>query len=204
MAAGFAALLHTGALRRAAPPPVYAACRVGWPGCAGGDLTRTSNLRVAHKVDGTDTNVSPDNSETLTIKAAYSPWPGPCNDTIYQATVTVQVTATGWSVSCIGCAAAPFRGIGICDDGQCTNSPENSYQYILKVDLDSFDVATNKNLRLVTYDTTSVDDGDTVADCSRVDAVSPTSQSFSASDTTFPCSYDCTTSVDTTMTITYE
>ncbi|MFQ5510147.1 MAG: hypothetical protein ACE5FN_12565 [Leptospirillia bacterium] len=158
---------------------------------------------MAHKVDGTDTNVSPDNSETLTITAAYSPTSGPCNDATYQATVTVQVTATGWSVSCVGCTKAPFQGIGICDDGQCTNSPENSYQYILKVDLDDADNA-GKNLRLVTYQTTSIDDGDTVADCSRVDAVSPTSQSFSASDTTFPCSYDCTTSVDTTMTITYE
>jgi hypothetical protein len=187
------------------PEPAAAACRVAWGGCGGLDLTRTSTLRVDHRETPSGDLVEPDTGETWDIDVHYSPAPGvPCVDQITNVTAVVTKAATGWAVSCTGCSATngPVRSIGICDDSSECAVDTHGHAYVLKVDLDMQN-GLGANLNSVVYTTDSVDDGDTLnSTCgSEVASVSPTSQTFTATDTTFPCSLDC--AQDTSVTITY-
>ena len=78
----------------------------------------------------------------------------------------------------------------------------HGHAYVLKLDI--LQTTVGGDLNSVVYTTDSVDDGDTLnSSCSsEVSAVSPTSQTFAATDTTFPCSLDC--NQDTAVTITYD
>ena len=190
------------------PEPAAAACRTLWPACAPGGLdpTRTSTLRVDHRETPSGDLVEPDTGETWDIAVHHSPLaPGPCNDVITNVIADVTRTATGWTVTCTGCAplGGPVLSIGICDDSSSCSTDIHGHAYVLKLDIVAA-LPTGEQLNSVVYTTDSVDDGDTLnSTCSsEVTSVSPTSQTFTATDTTFPCSLDC--NQDTAVTITYD
>ena len=140
--------------------PVYAACKVAWPACAGGDWTRTSTLMVDHKTTAVSpAPVEPQTGETWSIAVHHSPPPGnPCIDTTTTVTADVDwVDGTGWTVSCTGCNAinGPVFQIGICDESSCDDYEAGAY--VLRVDIAA--VTGHGNLSSVVYTTTSVDDG---------------------------------------------
>lgn len=200
LVAAVIAVQHYGAL----PPQVPEADAIwfpGWPLCAGGlDPTRTSTLRVLHVYDDSDP-VAPDTQDVWNVTATYSPSAGPpYPDTLYYATITVTNDGNGYSVSCTGCTTTPFVAVGICDPTECASGTD--YEYTIKLDMLQADLFS-KQIRLVDYDSSSIDDGDSIdSNCDTVRSVSPTSEEWSDTDQTFPCSYDCTN--DTLITITYE
>ena len=116
------------------------------------------------------------------------------------------VDGTGWTVSCTsGCNAlnGPIYSIGICNDDSCNDY--NAWTYVLKVDL----AVTNPggNLAQVVYTTTSVDDGVSIdnegGNCAEDTDVEPTDQTWSDTDTTFPCNLTCD-DPDATVVIRYD
>lgn len=177
-----------------------AACFVGWSACGGGDNTRTSSLSVYHVTGAMAlTPVSPDDTDVWDVTAYYSPKPGnPCNDVTYTATITVTNAGAGWAVACAGCGAVPYTQVQVCDISTCSSS--NPDAYTIALDMTVF--VAGYEITRVTYSSASLDDGDELNGlCNTVGTVSPTSQSWSTNDTTFPCSYDC--SSDATIVITY-
>jgi hypothetical protein len=97
-----------------------------------------------------------------------------------------------------------INSVNICDTGSCGSS-SNGWSYKLVVDLDDID-GEGFSLSDVVYTTTSVSNGNLVdvGQCSEGSSVSPTSQTFSATDATF---FECAFSCDATgasMTITYQ
>jgi hypothetical protein len=154
---------------------------------------------VTHNtVDTPASNVSPQTDDVFLVTATYSPAAG-CVDTPYYATVTVSNTESAFSVSCSGCTTAPFAGVSLCDPNVCANGNE----YTIVLDMQNPHPVTGTSITNVNYSSTSIDDGVIVSgSCSTGSSVQPTSQSWSANDTTFPCSLDCTN--DTSITITYD
>jgi hypothetical protein len=122
-----------------------------------------------------------------------------CNDaTPIVATLTVTNNGNGYSIACNVCPAQ-FAAVGICSGGACASGTEA--QYVIKLDMQQALIGTEQ-LRTVTFQSTSIDDGLTIdSSCNTIAGVSPTSQNWSATDTTFPCAFDCT--YDTSITITY-
>ena len=189
-------------------PPAYAACHIAWPTCAGSppDNTRTSTLWVDHRTgDQYLIPVEPQTGENWAIAVYYSPNLPPCTDIIVSVSAAVDwVDGTGWTVSCTGCNAlnGPVYSIGICNDDSC--SDYNAWTYVLKLDLSA--TYLTGNLAQVVYTTSSVDNGVTIdnegGNCAEDIDVSPTSQTWSQTDTTFPCNLNC--DYDTTEVILYE
>ena len=192
-------------------PPAYAACHIAWTTCAGSppDTTRTSTLWVDHRTgDEYLIPVEPQTGENWDIDVYWGPTPGGgvgCDDIIVGVSAAVDwVDGTGWTVSCTGCNAlyGPVRSIGICDADSC--NAYNAWTYVLKLDVDV--TYGPGNLAKVVYTTDSVDDGVTIDNeghnCAEDAGVSPSSQTWSQTDTTFPCSLDC--NYDATVVILYE
>lgn len=182
-------------------PSAYAAC--GTVRTCAFDGTVTSALQVTHvTTDPGVVVVEPDNGETWSIQATWAVPSGinfACPCTSASATVTADVTWTGsgWNVTCTGCAAGGIEAVSICDAGSC-GGLTHGWAYKLIVDV-ADSIAINcffgTDLGFVTsvaYTTTSVDDGDIIDSCAETQAVSPTSQTFNATDNgSFECTYDC-------------
>lgn len=122
-----------------------------------------------------------------------------------------------WDYSCTGCSGSgPIYGVTVCHVDGCgtMGSINNAWAYELVVLIDQqrglcTGTLGNFNgfLSHVDYTTTSVDDGDTIrtGDCSELASVSPTSQSFSVTDSgAFECTYTCAAASGPVMYITYQ
>jgi len=210
------------------PPPVLAACGLNTE-C--GDFgTVTSSLTVDHydiqMIGQAEVRVpvEPNNGDTWAVTARYqkqtAPPPGTsCDCNTFTATASVDVTWTGsaWSATCLsGCAAGgPIYGVSVCTVSSCSSGATHSWEYELIVDVDNniYGVVCNlggfNNARLyqVDYDTSAVDNGDTIniGNCTEVATKSPTSQSWSASDTSsFECTFTCAAASGPSVSIVYD
>lgn len=193
-------------------PPVYAACGAAYSCVL--DPTATSVLDVDHLNDACTRQVEPDTGETWHITAywrADTVPPAACEcAAALQASVYATVTWTdgsGWSTSCTGCDAnGPIRSVTVCNAGSCggQNELDNGYAYRLLVDINHTSAwlcPVDENLysvylSSVAYQTTAVDDGNlvdlSVSPCTEGTAVSPTSQTWSATDNgAFECGLSC-------------
>jgi hypothetical protein len=186
---------------------VYAAACKGMniPLCLQG--YRTAAVDVQHVVPGgvSDTPVEPDDGETWNITAYWNTAVPPCLEQSETASATVSWNGAGWSLSNKS-TTAHILDIDVCDTNDwCDTEDTHGYGYrlIAKV-VDPLPLAYN--LRQVVFATTSVDDGyelDT-SNCTLGSSVSPTSQSFSATDLgAWECGYSCSSS-GTSLQITYE
>lgn len=187
--------------------------------CPAGDKTKTSALTVTHHTApsylGTSTVVEPDVGETWNIallweNRAQSAW------TSEAFTVTVSWNGSQWVLSG-AVLPAGVKAIGICQGDTCDAGGGSVHGWTYKLILDVYDPypGGNHNLKQVVYTTTSVDDGYTIEDPSEVqgncylnDAVSPTSQTFSATDgppywDSNRCPYNCYTA-GASVTIEYD
>jgi hypothetical protein len=164
------------------------------------DPTRTSTLAVGHRTTG-GVAVVPDTQEVWTATAQYSPLnaaiPACVDPAPVVATLTVNNNGGGYGIVCNVCPTE-FVAVGICGISECTSG--TGALYVIKLDM--VQAAGGRELRTVTFQSTSIDDGLTIdSSCGTLVSVTPTSQSWSATDTTFPCAYDCT--YDTSLTVTY-
>jgi hypothetical protein len=156
---------------------------------------------VFHRTTG-GVAVASDTQEVWTATAIYSPLNidiPTCNDAApFVATLTVTNNGSGYGIVCNVCPAE-FVTVGICGSSACTSG--TGALYVIKLDMKQALLNTFE-LRSVTFQSTSIDDGLTIdSSCSTLLSVTPTSQNWSATDTTFPCAYDCT--YDTSLTVTY-
>lgn len=193
-----------------------AACSIA--GNCGMDPTKTAALTVNHQTTGGDPVLS-DVGETWVLTATWSsdvfaPLGCTCQD-MFTATATAAVTyssMTGWAVNCTGCGAF-IQNLGICQSGQGCDNAAGDLGYTLTADILTLRVnttcnmtPTNAYLQKVVFRSTVVDDGITVddTDCSAGSAVSPTSQTWSATDTGgFECAFSCSTNMGASVTILY-
>ena len=211
-AAALAAALGYGVAQPQHAQPVYAACGAAY-GCVN-DPTATSVLDVDHANEAWTPQVEPDAGETWYITAyhrANSAPPGACEcaaalQTNVYATVS-WTDGSGWSVSCTGCSVnGPITSVTICNTGSCGGETEldNGYSYRLLVNINhtlQWQCPVDQNtydvyLSSVAYRTTSVDDGNLVdvsaTPCTEGAAVSPTSQTWTATDNgAFECALSC-------------
>lgn len=203
--------------------PSVASATCGRDDCASPATRQISAITVEHfdTTGPSDVPVEPDTGETIDVTAYWDTLtsiPG-CN--CYQtatATVTVDIdwneTTDSWDATCTGCSAlGPIYGVTVCHgDGCGTHTTiDNAWEYELVVDIAKMNGLCNDfyngYLSKVEYETTSVDDGDTIrtANCTELASVSPTSQTFSATDSgPFECVNTCAAASGPTMTLTYE
>jgi hypothetical protein len=215
-----AALAMLGALTAR---PASAAC--GRSDCVGTHQISAILVVHDHHEDENVEPVEPDTGETWGLTATWNTLSGACPSCVQTATAgaTVRVDwsdATGtWSATCTaGCNAftGPIYGVTICDAASCGggSSIDNSWEYELVVDLakkngaSSFCglPATDGYLSQVAYQTTSVDDGNIVDPlyCTEGAAVSPTSQTFSVTDSgVFECTFSCAAASGPSVELTY-
>lgn len=188
------------------------------PDCPAADVTRTSSLEVFHAMSpgGAQPDVEPDSGETIAITATYriETTHLSCDCDTRTASVTVSTTRSGtvWSANCTGCGgASPFVGVAVCDLTHCSGARTYGYELLM-------DLVSNMGfvcgitpivgaLVQVDYTTTAVDDGvqlNALNLCNTVGAVSPTSQTWNASDTgTFECAFTCAGATGPRITILY-
>jgi hypothetical protein len=214
----FASAVIVGGLFAALPTVAQAWC--GTNDCTAYD-NAVSAVTVVHLDPGvtTDTPVEPDTGETIEVTAYWDAKVtagGGCS-CVQTATATVDVDVswsdtTGWSAVCTGCdsVAGPIYRVSVCSVGACgpgaTIVNGWSYELIVDVALTNDNCLTNLGfLSHVDYETTSVDDGNLVnlSTCTEGSAVSPDSQTFTTTDSTFDCVYSCAAASGPTMTITY-
>ena len=182
----------------------HAACGVLNADCTagGGSGTKSSVIVVDHVTTQEEwvAKVEPDSGETWSVTAYWATTSVgvPCSCTEISATATVDVdwnqSTNTWDVTCTsGCDATngPIHEFVICDDTTCAEGPgtEHSWTYSLEGEFDQSRTTCNRPayLQRVVWTTTSVDDGDTLdslgAGCSEQYAMSPTSQTFTVTDT---------------------
>jgi hypothetical protein len=115
--------------------------------------------------------------------------------------LTVTNNGNGYGIACTGAdCGGIFSQVQICATTTCVSGTD--YNYTIKLDMLVGDGLGNQ-ITNVNYTSNSIDNGQTIdGSCGTTGAVTPTSQSWTRNDTTFPCSYDCTT--DTSVTITYQ
>jgi hypothetical protein len=192
-------------LPQAGPPPVYASCQITHGTCAGGDATRTGVIEVAHKTTGVDW-VEPNTGETWQIDVEWDPSNGVCTPHLEQANATVDWNGSGWSVSNF-VATANILNVTVCDISGSCGSTAGPRAYALLVNLNDPIPVTLQNLHSVTFTTTSVDGGFTIPLNTCVTsstAVTPTSQTFTATDTgNFECAYACGSVSGASISLTY-
>jgi len=156
--------------------------------------------------------VEPDSGESWGITAYWNTAGGGvnCLEIIENATVDVDWNGSSWVLS-NKTLTANIVGIYLCSQDSLNCSTVNgthSAGYKLVVDLtDPVGTGPPYNLRKVDYATTSVDDGYELdmEQCTLGGSVSPTSQSFSQTDTGgFECELTCSTISGPSLTIAYE
>jgi hypothetical protein len=180
------------------------------------DDTVTSTAHITHygwDGDAWAIPVEPDTGETWSVTAYWRTTntialPAYCRCTSeMSSTVTVDVDwSSGWQASCTGCSSTGLiRDVDVCTDDGCGDGYDHSWAYSLIADIQKQngyyscwvqgqEYLASRTLERVTYTTTSVDDGDEIdtQSCSEDSSVSPTSQSWSTTDsTTFECDFDC-------------
>jgi hypothetical protein len=193
-----------------AVPLVHAAaCKNPNQTCTHPDLTKTSVLDVAHAKSYGEyvVPVEPDTGESWSITAYWNTEDVPCAERSETATVDVDWTGSSWALSNKS-LATNIVDIGLCPLASlsCTSVGSHSGGYRLVVDVRDPAVAIY-NLRQVVYTTTSVDDGYllNLASCTLGSDVSPTSQSFSQTDSgSFECELTCSTITGPSLTIAYQ
>lgn len=173
---------------------------------------RTAAVDVYHLVPGgggvgSDTPVEPDTGESIDITAYWNSNNAPCQEVYETASVDVSWSGTGWTLS-NKTATTNIVDIQLCGEDTCAAEDTHSYGYKLYVKVNDpvWTGGPVHNLRQVVFATTSVDDGyelDTT-NCVLGSAVTPTTQTVSATDSgTFECGYACANN-GTTLNITYE
>jgi hypothetical protein len=206
-------------------PLVFAAvCQGANTVCTPPDTTKTSAMTVDHKTtaayEGGELWVEPDDGETWEITAwwATAP-PAECYQRSETAHVTVSWNGSSWATSNVT-TTNNIVDISVCQGDECDagGGSTHSWQYMLIASInDPHQGGGGYNLRDVQYETTSVDDGYTIEgagsvedDCYLDASVTPTSQSFSATDDPGllwlggRCDYDCDVSGGGSVTIYYE
>ncbi len=195
-------------LPRADVSPVYASHVQNYL-CGGGlDVTKTSAMYVDHLTGphygGGPTVVEPDTGESWQITAYWEPTGGggSYDETAY---VTVDWDGSAWVTSNVT-TTTNIVAISVCPGNTCDagGGDVHGWSYKIIVNINDPKAGSAYNLSHVNYATTSVDDGYTVEDptqtqgpCYLGTAVSPTSQSFHASDSeaywdSDRCPFDCT------------
>jgi hypothetical protein len=184
------------------------------------DGTKTSALEVDHVSlvdDEISEYVEPDDGESWNITAEWRQ-ESPCDPGDYRietASVDVSWNGSAWVLS-NETTTTNIVDIDICQGDECSGtSGDHSWNYKLIVDVNDPEDSYAYNLRDVTYTTTSVDDGYEIdfglthTTCDSLgDSVSPTSQSFTATDRpgkwrSTRCSFNCNI-VGTSVQLTYE
>ncbi len=162
------------------------------------DVTKTSTLTVSHVYDpeSTNTAVEPDTGESWRITAYWNtPPPIPCFQATETATVDVDWNGSAWVLSNKS-LTTNIVDIQLCStDMYCTTPTEDhAYGYTVIVDINDPIQFGTHHLRQVVYTTSAVDDGHllNLGTCSLGNSVSPTTQSFSQTDSgAFECAFDC-------------
>lgn len=211
LSAGFLAGLPTGA-----PPAAFAACVMANQACAGGDLTKTAVVAVNHlrTSGGGFAPVEPNTGETWSITASWEPTIASCISDVADevATATVDWNGAGWTVSNVT-LTANILAITVCDTSSCTGDPTGpvptrSYKLMADV-VDAVNGGVPPRvhaLNRVVFATTAVDNGRVldVTNCTLGSNVTPTSQTFSVTDTgAFECAFACNSVSGPSLTITY-
>ncbi len=204
-----------------------AACQAPHGACLDEDSTMAGVIVDHCAAKGVNlVHVEPDDTDTWFIVATHSTDTGtgnpPCDCNDYTSSVTAEVSWTGsdWSVSCTGCnyPNGPIMALGVCAVEGCIGvSGTHSWKYRLtarvkqaRVNICSLGTTppswTDANLHSVKFTTTAVDDGDKIdtSDCSENGAVSPTSQTWTATDFAFSCNLNCGSVSGPLFTIAYE
>jgi len=199
--------------------PVHAAqCKSANAYCVSG--TETSALTVSHHTSpsyaGTSTVVEPDDGESWSITAYWNTmWPPlPCTQLTETAYAPVSWDGSSWVTSNVT-LTNNIVDISVCQGSTCDagGGSTHAWEYKLIVELnDPIRVGLGPwhNLRSVVYTTTSIDDGYTIedptetqGDCYTDASVSPTSQTFGATDALAywsRCNHNCSVSgVSTTI-----
>lgn len=209
LAAGFMAGAPNGVdvVYAAACQATNGVCSGGWP------WSRTAAVDVSYLVPNgggggtSDMPVEPSGNTTWNITAYWNSTGFlPCYEHSETASVTVSWSGTGWTLSNKN-TTTNITDIDICAEDTCSEEDTHSHGYRLSAEVgDALWLGRTHNLRQVVFATTAVSDGyelDTAL-CELDDAVTVTSQSFSATDSgTFECHYSCDNS-GTTLDITYE
>jgi hypothetical protein len=193
-------------------PAVFAwACQPANGACVPSSATKTSALTVEHKKTNTDP-VEPDDGETWNIVAYWNTNTGPCAQYTETASVEVSWDGSDWVLSNKN-LTTNIVSISVCDASmECSHDVDGDHAWGYKLIVAINDpLAAGFNLRQVVYTTTSVDDGyelDTDT-CELGSSVSPTTQSFSQTDTGVftlvggRCPYGCSVT-GASVTIIYE
>ena len=175
----------------------------------------TAAVVVQHLYEGAevDFNVEPDDTDTWKVTATHSTiaMGGGCSCNDYTSNVTADVTWTGsaWSVNCTGCSSlGPIVNVSVCDVASCTGAETHGWSYKLIATVAQTRVnqclANAAHLTSVLFETTAIDDGDTISACREILAVSPKSQTYSGTDVAFDCSLACGGVSGPTIQIYYE
>lgn len=201
------------------------ACNLNTHNCNPSDDTVTASAIVSHAYPDEPPlviPVEPDTGETWEITATYQLQTGgsACDCDDRTDTVTVDVdwneTTDSWDVSCTGCNAGdPIQAVSVCHSAGCGSHTtiDNAWEYEIIVDVHNnytFSCGIYNHdgaLQSVDFETTSVDDGDTIrtGNCTEQLAVSPTSQTFSSTDSgPFECLFTCAAATGTSIVILYE
>lgn len=200
MALSFTSLLNPSVRQGSVLPVLAANCSHPANYNCGFGTTRTSGLSVNH-VDGSGGSVTPNGSTNWNITAQWCPTlPGA--EVTETATCTVTWNGSAWSLTNVN-LTNNITAITLCTTTTCQSA--NSVGYMLLVQLNDPLAPGGQNLSLVTYATTSVPNGNK---CLGGSSVSPTSQSFSATDTVSSgdsnrCAYSCSYGGSGLMSITY-
>jgi len=200
--------------------PTVAQASCGRNDCGGS--TQISAVTVYHTSGVTNTvPVEPDTGETIAVTAYWDAleFAGggcSCHQTA-SSSVTVDVdwneSTDTWDYSCTGCSGAgPIYGVTVCHVDGCgtMGAIANAWAYELVVQIDKIRSNCSGNagyLSHVDYQTTAVDDGDTIrtSNCTELAAVSPTTQTFSVTDSgTFECTFTCAAASGPTLFLTYQ
>ena len=178
---GFLAGLPNGVVE-----PVYAAaCQPAHPlPCAPG--YRTAAVDVEHYAETYTRPVEPDTGETVSITAYWNTaLPLPCDEISETATVDVYWTGSAWALANKS-TTTNITDIQVCSGDACGSQYDGhawSFRLIARVTDPVVLVTGAYNIRQVVFTTTSVDDGYVIDEnCDLSTAVSPTSQSWSATD----------------------
>jgi hypothetical protein len=187
-------------------PPVYAAvCQNPRTGCLGSKVTAAVN--VEHMVPGSpNAPVQPNTGESWTFTSYWNTQgPGPCYEMSEQASADVNWNGSAWVLSNVN-TTTKITAISLCSGiDSCSQKYAHSYNYVLIAELNN--PVGSFNPRQVVFATTSVDDGYELdySSCTTGDVVSPTTQTFSQTDTgTFECGLGCSGVTGPLLQITYE
>jgi hypothetical protein len=197
-------------LPRGSVEPVLAAtaCQAAHPAC--GVFYRTAALDVSHYAEAHTRPVEPNTGESFSITAYWNTaGPPPCFEISETATVDVYWTGSAWALANKS-TTTNITDIQVCSGNACGSQYDGhawSYRLIARVTDPVVLGFIPHNLRQVVFTTTSVDDGYVIDEnCDLSTAVSPTAQSWSATDSGsngFECGFSCSNS-GPSMTILYE